>query len=148
MCLKDNQLCFRPTVASDIADLLFQRFRMYRQIYQHRVVVACDVLVEQILDSIVNMKSYIDNIEMFIQLNDQTVMFITNNTSAKQALDTRTFERTLGKCHNIQAHIAGKCYGNIQNILQKIHLTDKTTLFDSKIPQIQMLSVLNDEDWL
>lgn len=148
MRVKNNQIVYQQNVASDIADLLFQRFRMYRQIYQHRVVVACDVLVEKILDGITNLKSYIDNIEMFLQLNDQTIMFITNNKTAQHMLHDRTFDRTLGKNHNITASIAGQCYGSIHDILRNIQLTDGTFLSESKIPQVKMLTMLNDKDWL
>jgi HD superfamily phosphohydrolase len=146
MIIKNDEICFRTNIASDIADLLFQRFRMYRQIYQHRVVVACDVLVEEVLNGIQNLKSYIDNIEMFVHLNDQTIMFITNNTSAQHMLDRRTFDRSLGKNHNVMANIAG--HDILHNILKNIHLTNNTSLSDSKVPQVQMLTLLSDEEWL
>lgn len=149
MHIHKNQIMFRNSVTSDIADLLFQRFRMYRQIYQHRVVVACDVLVEHIVTEVPNLKSYIDNIELFLQLNDQTIMFISNNTTAQHILHTRTFERTLGKQNKkITANIVGHCCGPVQHILKKIHLTDGTTLFESTLPQVRVLSSLNDTAWL
>ena len=149
MRIQNNKLCFTPNTVPDIADLLFQRFRMYRQIYQHRVVVAFDVLLERIIDGIKNIESYINNIELFIQLNDQTLIFITSDTDAKLLMNNRKFDRYLGKYHKIEANIVGQQrYTSVIDVLKCIHFTNGKTLNQYKQPQVQMLSLLTDKDWI
>jgi HD superfamily phosphohydrolase len=73
----DNKICYSSQCSEDIYHMFFIRYRLHRQIYNHKAVKAIEILIVRILfemEKEMNISSYIVDTDKMLDLVDSMVM--------------------------------------------------------------------------
>ena len=86
----DNKICYSHKLFYDIYDLFNLRFRLHKQIYNHHTINQIEHMVLDIfklVDKDYNILSSIDNVDNFVELNDNILEKIYYSDSNKQNIN-------------------------------------------------------------
>jgi HD superfamily phosphohydrolase len=73
----DNIICYPKQVFYDIASMFYTRYRLHKQIYSHKTVIAVQFMINEImilLDPILNISSSVNSVEDFCKLTDEYII--------------------------------------------------------------------------
>jgi HD superfamily phosphohydrolase len=87
----DNKICYSTQCSEDIYHMFFIRYRLHRQIYNHKAVKAIEILLIKLLFAIEkehNISEYLFDPEKMVQLVDSYIWHIpSTNPIVKQLID-------------------------------------------------------------
>lgn len=72
----NNIICFPQQIYFEIASVFKTRYRLFRQIYNHKAVISIQFMISEIielLDPILNIKASLDDMDAFCELTDQYI---------------------------------------------------------------------------
>lgn len=144
--LVEGKIVFEEKVATNILDLYYQRYKMYRTIYQHRVVLHFDALIEQAVSSIPHLDRWVHNMHQFCQLTDGRIMELCEDQYKVDELSSRTHSNATSSFVPV-ATIVG---GNLRNqqALQNVRFCSGRTLDQLELPMARLCLKLSEQAWL
>ena len=144
-----RKMLYKPSTAPDLLEVFYQRFRMYRYIYQHHAVLKFDALVLDILKSVPNLATHLQSVEAYTQLDDTNILALSTDEAGKRRWYERNFPQDLTaeiteKKKSIHAALVGHILDGEPSLLERIEFTDGTRLssFDS-----MHIECLRDINW-
>jgi HD superfamily phosphohydrolase len=141
-----GQLAFPRRVSGDLLELFYQRFRMYRYIYQHSVVLACDQIIERIMLGVPDLRVFLQSSEQFLLLNDQTLVYLSRDAEAKKLFSTRSVSSIDIQSVPRSAGIVGSVQCK-SLLMERVLFSDGSTMADVSGPQGTFIRSLHEENW-
>lgn len=143
--IKDGELVYGTNVAHEIVGLYYHRYHMYRNIYQHRVVVACDGMLHRIIESLPDVYNSIYEIDNFVRMTDDVILYLASSDMLQQLQ-----ERQLVHTDN---HCSADIVGSIQTkepgiVLRRVMFTTGQVLNEMKRPSVRFIGQLQEENWI
>lgn len=86
----DNKICYSLQCSEDIYQMFFIRYRLHRQIYNHKAVKAIEILIIKLLIEIekeLKISEYILDPEKMIELVDSFIWYRHTNPSIKKIIE-------------------------------------------------------------
>ena len=146
-CIVENQIQFDEKVAPDICEIYYQRYRMYRNIYQHPAILATDQLTRTAIGAVPDLQRYMTDLESFCTLTDDVILLLSTDVQTTMQIRTRVLPTVDVTSTRVQASIVGDCLQN-EDALDNVHFTSGRTLNQLKIPMVHCCRLLSDRDWL
>jgi HD superfamily phosphohydrolase len=142
-----NQIQFDEKVAPDVCDIYYQRYRMYRHIYQHPAILAADQLTRVAIAAVPDLARYITDLDQFCTLTDEVVLFLSADTETIRHIRTRVLPAVSNHPNHVSASIVGDCLRN-EDALHNVHFTSGWTLDQLDLPMVHCCRRLSDHDWI
>jgi len=140
----DDIICYPENMYYEISCLFSTRYRLHKQIYNHKTVVAsqsmiCDIMIH--MDDIIGISSSINNLDKFIMLTDSYILESINliehtNTSAQKSANL-LFSKSL---HN--RLITREFYHIIGTITSKNDINFSLEIIKKLDPEIDISNVV------
>lgn len=101
MSIINNNICYSEKIYHDIMFIFITRYRLYKQIYCHHVVVAIEYMLSDIIKilntyDILNLNEYM-KYDKFHELTDNFIVYLSNKNKKTLELYNRIIERKLYK---------------------------------------------------
>ena len=102
----DNEICFPKKCYSDILDLYYTRYKLFKQVYTHPVVRGIEFTLLNILNSdtdlVNNIDSYLENLSKFLVLTDNYIYSIQNASDIIYNLNSRKFYKLIKEVQSLK----------------------------------------------
>lgn len=81
----DNEICFCANIKDDIFNIFYVRYRLFKEIFTHHKIIACELMIRDILMEIDDRYDIYNiiknqNCEEFIKLTDEWMVGVANTT--------------------------------------------------------------------
>ena len=102
----DDEICFPKKCYSDILDLYYTRYKLFKQVYTHPVVRGIEFTLLNIMNSdtdlVNNIDSYLENLSKFLVLTDNYIYSIQNASDIIYNLNSRKFYKLIKEVQSLK----------------------------------------------